>query len=190
MYNLKIITSTTRPGRKGPAIASWIANIAAQNPELNVEILELGEINLPMMDEPVHPAQRKYEHAHTKAWSATIDSADAFIIVTAEYNFGIPAPLKNALDYLYHEWTHKPVGIVSYGGISGGTRAAQMLKQVVTTLKMFPLYETVILPFYSQHMENDQFKGTESAIASAEVMVKELLRLIPAMQTMREVQPA
>ena len=190
MYNLKIITSTTRPGRKGPAVANWVAGIAASFPDLNIEVVDLGELNLPMFDEPLHPAMRQYQHAHTKAWSSLIDSADAFIFVTAEYNFAIPAPLKNALDYLFHEWTHKPAGIVSYGGISGGTRGAQMLKQVLSTLKMFALYETVILPHYSQYMENDQFVGNEIATGAAHTMIKELVRLIPAMQTMREVQTA
>src|SRR3954467_897411 len=115
MLKLKIISATTRPGRKGPLVAAWITAIAKKYPDFEVELLDLGEINLPMMDEPLHPRLRKYQHEHTRKWSATIDDADAFVIVTAEYNFGMPAPLKNALDYLFQEWAYKPVGIVSYG---------------------------------------------------------------------------
>ncbi len=98
MYNLKVITSTVRPGRKGPVIAAWIAEKAKQTGNFNVEILELGEINLPMMNEPHHPMMRKYEYEHTKKWSAKIDEADAFIFVTAEYDYTYPAPLRNAID--------------------------------------------------------------------------------------------
>ena len=85
------------------------------------------------MDEPKHPRLREYEHQHTKDWSARVEAADAFVFVHPEYNYGITAPLKNALDYLSQEWNYKPLGLVSYGGVSAGTRAAQMIKQVATT---------------------------------------------------------
>ncbi|PWG80246.1 NADPH-dependent FMN reductase [Pararcticibacter amylolyticus] len=186
MFNLKIINSTTRPGRKGPVIAAWIAETAKKHPEFNIELLDLGEINLPMMDEPSHPRLQKYEHQHTKDWSAKINEADAFIMVTAEYNFAFPAPLKNALDYLAHEWAYKPVGIVSYGGASGGTRSAQMLKQVLTTLKMVPLVETVALPFYNQFLtQDDQFNPNEITAKAAEDMLNELVRWAEALKPLR-----
>ena len=187
MYNLKVISSTTRPGRKGPIVASWIAAVAQNYPELNVELLDLGEINLPMMDEPYHPRLKKYQHEHTKQWSAKIDEADAFIFVTAEYNFGFPAPLKNALDYLSHEWAHKAAGIVSYGGASGGTRAAQMLKQILTTFKVVPLTEAVALPFFDQYInEEAQFTESEIIRKSADDMLKELLRWTEALRSLRQ----
>ncbi|OZI07331.1 NADPH-dependent FMN reductase [Siphonobacter sp. BAB-5385] len=186
MYTLKIITSTTRPGRKGPSIADWIASVAQRHPDFSVEILDLGEINLPLMDEPAHPAMRQYEHEHTKQWSAKIDEADAFIIVTAEYNFSITAPLKNALDYVYHEWAYKPVGIVSYGGQSGGLRAAQVLKQVLTTLKMVPLVESVALTFFNKLFDDEMnFQPTDSSERAADAMFKELARWTKALQTLR-----
>src|ERR1700712_3830071 len=134
MYNLKIISSTVRPGRKGPLMARWIAEIAKQHADFSVEVLDLGEINLPMMNEPHHPVMKKYEHEHTKQWSAKIDEADAFIFVTAEYDYNYPAPLRNALEYLYHEWNFKAAGIVSYGGVSAGTRAANSLKADLATM--------------------------------------------------------
>src|SRR5689334_16601058 len=113
MYKLKVITSTVRPGRKGPAIAKWITE-AANNHGFEAEMIDLGELNLPLMNEPVHPALKQYEHEHTKQWSAKIEQADAFIFVTAEYDYSYPAPLKNAIEYLVHEWAYKPSGIVSY----------------------------------------------------------------------------
>lgn len=147
MIQVKVITASTRPGRKGPAITHWILELLKQFDAIQVEHLDLKEINLPFLDEPHHPRLKKYIHEHTIQWSKTIEGADAFIFVTPEYNFGFPATLKNALDFLFEEWHYKPVGIVSYGGLSAGTRAAQMLKQIITTLKMMPLTESVAIPF-------------------------------------------
>ncbi|CAN5637109.1 NADPH-dependent FMN reductase [soil metagenome] len=186
MVKLKIISATTRPGRKGPLVAAWITAIAKNHPDFEVELLDLGEINLPMMDEPLHPRLRKYQHEHTRKWSATIDEADAFVIVTAEYNFGMPAPLKNALDYLFQEWAYKPVGIVSYGGVSGGTRGVQMLKQVLTTLKMVPLTESVTLAFFEQYIDDEGiFNASEASGKAADTMLHELLRWTAALKPMR-----
>src|SRR5829696_2856377 len=106
MINVKVIIASTRPGRKGPAVAAWIIERARAHTEMNVEVFDLAEINLPFLDEPEHPRLQKYQHEHTKNWSAKIDSGDAYIIVTPEYNFGYPATIKNALDFLYNEWTY------------------------------------------------------------------------------------
>ena len=90
-----------------------------------VEILDLAEINLPFLDEPHHPKLGRYTKPHTLAWANDIDTADALVIVTPEYNGGFPAPLKNALDFLHAEWPNKALGMVSYGGgLSGGAGAA------------------------------------------------------------------
>ena len=114
MYKLKVISATVRPGRKGPIIANWIAETARNTGNFEVEVLDLGEVNLPLMSEAIHPIMRQYEHEHSKQWSAKIDEADAFIFVTAEYDYSYPASLKNALEYLVHEWAYKAAGIVSY----------------------------------------------------------------------------
>src|SRR4051812_14044575 len=185
MNNLKIITSTTREGRKGIAVARWITELAKEK-GLNVELLDLAEINLPFMDEPNHPRLKKYQQEHTKKWSETIDSADAFIIVLAEYNFGFPAPIKNAIDYLYNEWMHKPVAFVSYGGVSGGLRSTQMLKQVVTAIHMVPVVDQVNIPFFANLInEKGVFVPTEIITKSAEVMLQELKRWTEILKQMR-----
>jgi len=114
MYKIKVISSTIRPGRKGPLIAQWITELAKQNGNFDVELLDLGEIELPLMVEPNHPSMKKYEHDYTKKWSAKIEEADGYIFVTAEYDNTYPAPLRNALSYLLTEWNYKPSGIVSY----------------------------------------------------------------------------
>ena len=186
MLSLKIIIASTRPGRKGPAIAQWFYEIAQKNISFTTELLDLAVINLPFLDEPKHPRFRQYEHQHTKDWSAIIDSADAYVIVTPEYNFGFPAPLKNALDFLYQEWNNKPVAFVSYGGIAAGTRAVQMLKQVVTAQKMMPLAESVNIPFFMHHIdEQGIFKGNEMLNTSASDMLVELSKWGIALKGMR-----
>src|SRR5690606_34553661 len=101
------------------------------------------------------------QNEHTKKWSAVIDSADAFIIVLGEYNYGIPAPVKNAIDYLYNEWMYKPVGIVSYGGVSGGMRSMQMLRQVLSALYSLPLSTGVSIPFFSKFFQDGTFLPEE-----------------------------
>lgn len=184
--NLKIITSTTRPERKGIAIAEWIYALAAAHDGINAELLDLAKINLPLMDESNHPRLGKYEHQYTKDWSAKIDEADAFIIVLAEYNYGFPAPIKNAIDYLFTEWAYKPVGIVSYGGVSGGLRAAQMLKQVLTTLQMVPLNNGVTIPFFPKFFNPDgSFTGDEAHVKSAGAMFTDLSKWAEALKALR-----
>jgi NAD(P)H-dependent FMN reductase len=186
MFQLKIIIASTRPGRKGVSVAAWIEEIARRHPSFEVTMLDLLEINLPFFDEPHHPRIRRYEHEHTKRWSETIASADAFIIVTPEYNYGYTAPLKNALDYLYLEWNYKPVAFVSYGGIAAGTRCVQMLKQVVTAQKMVPLAESVNIPFFTTHIdEQGHFNGNDSLEKSAAEMLNELAKWSGALKPMR-----
>lgn len=188
MYKLKIITSTTRPGRKGILVANWFADFAKQHQNFEVELLDLAEINLPFMDEPHHPRLQKYQYEHTKAWSAKIDEAEALVFVTAEYNHSYTAPLKNAIDYLFKEWGYKPLGFVSYGGISAGNRAVSALKPVVTALKMMPLPEAVHIPFFDKFIDKNaqQFQADEGIISAAELMLKELDRWAGVLKPMRE----
>ena len=186
MYNLKIIIASTRPGRKGPALANWIFEVAKKHTEFSVELLDLAEINLPFLDEPNHPRFQKYTKEHTKKWSATIESADAFIFVTPEYNYGYPAALKNAIDFLNNEWLYKPVAFVSYGGIAAGTRSMQALKQVITALSMVPVVTAVNVPFFTKYIdEQNKFNADEGINTTAEGMFKELLKWTETLHQMR-----
>ena len=187
MYTLKIISSTVRPGRKGPILGKWITELAKNTGHFQVEFIDLGELNLPLMNEPHHPMLRKYEHEHTKKWSATIDSAEAFIFVTAEYDYGYPSPLRNALEYLNHEWGYKAAGIVSYGGISAGTRAANSLKNDLATLRMVPIGDAVNVPLFSQFInEQGEFKPNEVTEKAADKLLKEMLRWTKGLKAIRE----
>ncbi len=186
MYQLKVIIASVRPGRKGPIVASWITDRAKNHPAFEVEVLDLAAINLPFMDEPAHPRFKTYQHDHTKNWSAIVDAADAFVIVTCEYNYGIPASLKNALDFLYQEWNQKAVGVVSYGGVAAGTRSFQMLKLVCSALKMVPVTESVNIPFFTHFIDaNNQFRADEHLDKSASVMLDELEKWTKNLHSMR-----
>lgn len=184
---LRVIIGSTRPGRVGPSVADWIAERAREHGGFDVQVTDLAELNLPLLDEPNHPRLRQYTKQHTKDWSALVDSADAFIFVTPEYNYGFNAALKNGLDYLFHEWQHKAAGIVSYGGVAAGTRATQMLKQVLTALKIMPVPEAVNIPFVAQHLDEDKrFKSTELIDASATAMLDEVQRWTESIAALRK----
>ncbi len=183
---LLILVASTRPGRVGLPVAEWFRQRAEEHGGFEIDFADLAEIGLPFMDEPNHPRLRRYTQDHTKAWSARVEAADAFAFVFPEYNYGFTAPLKNALDYLIHEWAFKPVGLVSYGGVSAGTRAAQMVKQVVTTLKMMPLFEAVAIPFVAQFLDDEgAIEANETMEKAADAMLAELARVGPALRTLR-----
>ncbi len=186
MAKLMIIIASTRPGRAGLPIASWFTERARAHGGFDVGVADLAELDLPLLDEPSHPRLRRYTKQHTTDWSAAVEAADAFVMVTAEYNFGYPAPLKNAIDYLHAEWHHKPVGFVSYGGVAAGTRSVQQLKQVVTALKMFPLFEAVNIPFYAQFLdEQGRVDANEVMEQAATAMLDELVRVEAALRPLR-----
>jgi NAD(P)H-dependent FMN reductase len=186
MPKLSVVIASTRPGRAGLPIAQWFTERAVDHGAFDVEVADLAAIDLPLMDEPNHPRLRQYTQQHTKDWSAQVDAADAFVFVTPEYNFGYPAPLKNAIDYLHVEWKHKPVGFVSYGGVAAGTRAVQQIKQVVTTLSMFPLFEAVSIPFHTQFIDEDgRVQANEVMEKASTVMLDELLRVEAALRPLR-----
>jgi NAD(P)H-dependent FMN reductase len=183
---LQIIIASTRPGRVGPSVAAWITERAIAHGGFDVELIDLAEVNLPMMDEPNHPRLRSYVHQHTKNWSATIDRADAFIFVVPEYNYGFNAPIKNAIDYLHFEWQHKALGFASYGGVGAGTRAVQMLKQVVTALKMVPVFDAVSIPFVQQFLDEDRrLAPNEIMESAATAMLDELARWTASLRSLR-----
>lgn len=186
MPRLQIFIVSTRPGRKGEAIARWVDERAREHAKFEVEVVDLKEVNLPLLDEPEHPRLRKYQHDHTKAWSARVSRADAFVFVTPEYNYCSPPSLVNALDYLVHEWAYKPVGFVSYGGVSGGSRSVQMTKLLVTALKMMPMVEAVQLPFFMKSFTPDgAFAPGEAQAKAASTMLDELLRWTSALAALR-----
>jgi NAD(P)H-dependent FMN reductase len=186
MPKLQIVIASTRPGRVGLPVGRWFEQRARAHGAFDIEVIDLLELGLPFMDEPNHPRLRQYTQQHTKDWSARVDGADAFAFITPEYNYGFPAAIKNAIDFLHFEWQYKPVGFVSYGGVSAGTRSVQMLKQVVTTLKMYALPEAVSIPFVAQFIDDEGVvQANETMEQAADAMLSELLRVSEAFAVLR-----
>jgi NAD(P)H-dependent FMN reductase len=146
-----------------------------------IEIVDLAEVNLPLLDEPHDPEESRYVHQHTKDWSHTVSAADAFVFVMPEYNHGFNAALKNALDFLFHEWHYKPVGFVSYGGIAGGTRAVQMIKPVTISLGMIPIADAVVINRIKELVDDDgRFRPPDWLQDGATALLDELARVTSA----------
>ena len=133
---IQLIIGSTRQNRIGPQVAEWVQAQAAKHADIDLEVIDLKDRNLPFFEAPIPPSIQPDQTAHGQAWAAKIGQADGYIFVTAEYNRGVPAPLKNAIDYLLAEWKHKPAMVVSYGFLDGGTKANAHLHDTMEWLKM------------------------------------------------------
>jgi NAD(P)H-dependent FMN reductase len=183
---LQVILGSTRPGRNGEPIAEWVTTAAKAHGGFEVELVDLAEVALPLLDEPGHPRLGHYVHQHTKDWSATVSRGDAFVFVVPEYNHSFNAATKNALDHLHTEWADKAVGLVTYGGVSAGTRAMVALKPVLSSLRMVPVTEAVNIPFFTQFIDDDGvFHPSEVTAGAATAMFAEIARYDTALRTLR-----
>ncbi len=178
-----VLTCSTRPGALGPAVGGWLTETltpVAKGLDVDLVPVAIGDLDLPFLDEEEHPSTGVHHHEHTRRWSRIVDDADGFVFVTPEYNYGMPATLKNALDYLGPEWAWKPAGFVSYGHTSAGTRAVQHAKQVVTTLRLVPLGSTVAIRI-ADAMREDRFLPEARHADAAEGLLAELVRVAQAL---------
>lgn len=183
---LHVIIASTRPGRVGPSVAEWFADFARAHEGFEVALVDLQDFDLPLYDEPVHPARQDYRHDHTRRWSESVAAADAYVFVMPEYNYFPPPSLVNAWDYVYREWNYKPCGFVSYGGLSGGLRAVQAAKLQATTLKMMPMVEGVAIPMVGTLLDDAGRFGSNALIDNAATtMLDELHRWSVALTPMR-----
>jgi NAD(P)H-dependent FMN reductase len=186
MVTIKIIIASTRPGRFGPKAATWVYNIAKNRTDARFVIVDLKEVNLPFFDEEKHPTLHQYEHEHTKRWAQIVEEADGFIFVNPEYNLGVVAPMKNALDFLYVEWNNKPLAFVSYGASAGGKSAQQQVRSIVANLNMYDIAESVIPANYrTQLNEQGEFIPTDRQNKSIETMLDKLVFWAGQMQRAR-----
>ena len=184
---LQTIITSVRPSRLGPAVARWFHGYAVQHGKFEASLVDLASFKLPVHDEPEHPRMQKYVQEHTKAWSASVASADAFAFVMPEYNFGPPPSFLNALTYLSKEWAYKPCAFVGYGGLSGGTRSAQVAKLMVTGQRMMPMVEGVAIPMFATMLSPDKqaFTPNDLITTSAQQTLDELFKWATALKTMR-----
>jgi len=192
--NIALVSCSTRTTRVNPFITSYVHSIlTAIAPEhVSLQILDIAEQSLPLFDEPGIPAKLPeddptphYHHEHTRQWSAKVREFDAFVFVTPQYNWSIPASLKNALDYLFYEWKGKPAAIVSYGG-RGGNKAAAHLREILGGLRM-SVAETAPgltirgLVIEEGRVNDEQVKGWQESGAEEAIrqMFREIISISP-----------
>src|SRR3954454_19064924 len=189
MTRIMVIAGSVRPGRMALPIARWVESELEALDDVEVDLVDLGDLALPLMDEPNHPRLREYVHAHTLAWSERVDAADAFVLISPEYNHSYSPALKNALDYLSQEWRRKPVAFVSYGGGSAGTRGVVALKPVLAALGLVPTTASVEINFPRSFVgEDGVFRASDTHRTRLEQATAELVELSEALAGLRPVR--
>src|SRR5918992_4040915 len=157
MLKVAIILGSTRPGRNSESVGRWVYDIAKKRSDADFELVDIKDFNLPVYDEPNSPLMGPYTKEHTKIWSEKIESFDAYVFVTAEYNHGIPGALKNAIDFLYKEWNNKVAGFVSYGS-AGGVRSVEQLRLVMAELQVADVRAQVAVSIITEFENFTKFK--------------------------------
>ena len=189
MIRVGIIVGSTRPGRKAPAVAQWVHEFASKRGsgggEAEFEIVDIADFDLPLLDEPIPPSMGQYAHEHTKAWAAKIDSFDAFIFVTPEYNHATSGALKNAIDYLYREWNNKAAGFVGYGS-TGGVRAVENLRLIMGELQVADVRAQVALSLFTDFEDFTTFKPAALHETSLNNLLDQLIAWGTALKGVRE----
>lgn len=184
MLKIAIILGSTRPERNGEAVAQWVNELAQKRTDAQFELIDLAEVGLPFLDEPIPPSQGKYKHEHTKAWSVRIDGFDAFVFVAAEYNHGISAALKNAIDFLYKEWNNKAAGFVGYGSL-GAARSVEQLRMVMAELQVATVRAQVALSLATDFKDMKEFTPADRHQKELGTMLDQLVAWGGAMRTLR-----
>jgi len=184
MLKVAIILGSTRPGRNGEAVSQWIYEIAKKRSDADFELVDIKDFNLPLLDEPISPIMGQYTKEHTKIWSAKINSFDAYVFVTAEYNHGIPGALKNAIDFLFKEWNNKVAGFVSYGS-AGGVRAVEQLRLVMAELYVATVRSQVQLSLFTDFENFTKFRPAPYNEKSVSDMLDQVISWGGALKILR-----
>lgn len=193
MSVVTVIIGSTREGRFSDLPAQWIKAHLEQRPGLTVRLLDLRDYALPMFDSailPGIPGRPAFEDEAVRRWTEQIGASDAFVIATPEYNFGPPAVLKNAIDWVYPEWQRKPVAFVSWGS-QGGARAVQQLREISVELQMAPIRHAVHLPvgavFAHFQGKADEIQAIlHASEAQADKLIDDLAWWTDALKTARD----
>ncbi len=184
MTKIGIILGSTRPGRNGEAVATWVHELASKRTDAAFELIDLKDFALPHLDEALPPTMGRYANEHTRAWAATIARFDGFVFVTPEYNHSTSGALKNAIDYLYREWNDKAVGFVSYGGL-GGTRAVEHLRLIVGELQMADVRNQVALSLITDFVDFTQFAPAAHHVREVDAMLDQVVAWSDALAPLR-----
>lgn len=184
MTKIAIVMGSTRPGRIGEAVAQWVYDVAQRHGRADYELVDLREVGLPLVDEPVPALMAAGRHAHALRWAWTIARFDGFVFATPEYNQGMPAALKNALDFLYAEWNHTSAGFVGYGS-EGASRAVAQLRQVLGGLKVADVRLQIALPLATEFIDYAEFKPQAHREEALEAMLDEIVAWADALTSVR-----
>jgi len=184
MNKIAIILGSTRPNRNSLAVAKWAYEIARKRSDAIFEMVDIKDYDLPLLDEPIPASQGKYSKEHTKKWAAKIDSFDAYVFVTPEYNHSIPGALKNAIDFLYKEWNNKAAGFVSFGS-AGGTRAVEHLRLVMAELMVADVRAQVMLSLATDFINYSEFKPDLRHVQEVNTLLDQVILWSNALKTMR-----
>jgi NAD(P)H-dependent FMN reductase len=191
MTVISVIVGSIRQGRFSEKPARWIFEQLKRRSEVDARLLDLRDFPMPFFDHampPARPGRPPYDNPVVNKWTAAIGASDGFIIVTPEYNYGPPAVLKNALDWVYPEWNRKAIGFVSYGGV-GGARSVQQLREVAIELQLAPIRSSVHLPvavLMAHFQGGDVDKGLAELEKNANVMIDDLLWWTTALKSARK----
>jgi NAD(P)H-dependent FMN reductase len=184
MLRIAIVIGSTRPGRKGEAVARWVHGIAAPRTDADFELVDILDYGLPLLDEPVPPSLGRYSQPHTLRWAAKVATFDGFVFVTPEYNHSTSGALKNAIDFLYAEWNNKAAAFVGYGS-AGGTRAVEHLRVVMAELRIADIRSQVALTLHDDFEDYSVFKPRAHHDKAVTTMLDELVAWSAAMKTLR-----
>jgi NAD(P)H-dependent FMN reductase len=186
-----IIVASTRPVRNGEQVAAWVHEVATQQAggRAEFDVLDLKEFGLPLLDEPVPALVRPGRNPHTVRWSERAGACDGFVVVTCEYNGGAPASLRNAIDYLYREWSGKAVAYVGYG-IFGAVAAVNELRAQAGGLRMADIQEQLVLSLREDFVDNTRFRPRAHQEGELARLLDELLAWSAALAPLRGTAPA
>jgi NAD(P)H-dependent FMN reductase len=184
MPKIAIILGSTRPGRNGEAVARWVLEHASRRSDAEFELVDLADFQLPHLDEAVPPSFGQYSQPHTRAWADKIAEFDGYVFVTPEYNHSTSGALKNAIDYLYAEWTNKAAGFVSYGA-NGGTRAVEHLRLIMAELQVATVRGQVALGLMTDFVNFREFTPQPFQQQSLNAMLDQLVAWSSALAPLR-----
>lgn len=181
---IAFIIGSTRPDRVGPAVAEWAFDLAGRRDDAAYDLIDLAHVGLPLLDEPEPAAARHYVHDHTRRWSRLIEEYDGFVFVCPEYNRGVSAALKNAIDFLYTEWNDKAAGLICYGS-SGGLRAGEALKATLGEVQIATVRAQVSLSIYDDMVDFAEMAPRDYQAGNLDAMLTQLTRWARALKPLR-----
>jgi NAD(P)H-dependent FMN reductase len=185
MLKIALVIGSTRPGRKGEAVAKWVVEHAKKRSDAEFEIVDIADYDLPLLDEPIPPSLGQYTQPHTKAWAKKIGFFDGFIFITPEYNHSTSAALKNALDYLYAEWNNKAAAFVSYGTLSGA-RAVEQLRPIMAELQIADVRAQVAFSLFTDFENFSRFTPDPRHLQELDLLLNQLIAWAGALKPLRE----